>query len=71
LSSDGAQEERKLLLKRNEEKIYLRPKAIAKMITNTTTTAAIIPIMINNFFKGKTKAHVQTPHGGTLVAAHR
>lgn len=59
LSSDGrAQVEGKLLRKRNE--IYLRPKAIAKIITNTTTTAAIIPIMINNFFKGKTEARVRT-----------
>jgi hypothetical protein len=30
---------------------YFRPKTIAKIITNTAITAAIIPIIINNFFK--------------------
>jgi hypothetical protein len=34
-----------------ENKTYFRPKTIAKIIANTTRTAAIIPIIINNFFK--------------------
>ena len=62
------------IIEKNEEEIYLRPKAIAKMITNTTTTAAIIPIMINNFFKGKNKGRRTdntTERDGTLVAAYR
>jgi hypothetical protein len=36
-----------------ENNIYFRPKTIAKIIAKITTTVAIIPIIINNFFKGK------------------
>ncbi len=38
-----------------DKKTYFRPKTIAKIIAKTATTIAIIPIIINNFFKWKRK----------------